>query len=202
VDDAPQQFHFDPTTYLAMIREEVPDYDTLQTEIGRLVRESDVGDAPRVLDLGGGTGSTSRAVLDARPAARVVLVDENPTMLDVAREFLPAASVERTIVADLADPLPDGPFDLIVSALAVHHLDGAQKRALFASVRDRLAPGGRFALADVVVPVDPADAVTPLSAGYDKPDAAADVLTWLLDAGFRADTVWARRDLAVFVADA
>ena len=32
MDDAPQQFHFDPDTYLAMIREEVPDYDTLQAE--------------------------------------------------------------------------------------------------------------------------------------------------------------------------
>jgi SAM-dependent methyltransferase len=166
-----------------------------------LVRESHAGDAPRVLDLGGGTGSTTRAVLDARPGARVVLVDENPDMLAVAHEFLPPANVERTVVADLADPPPDGPFDLVVSALAVHHLDGAQKRALFASVRRLLAPGGRFALADVIVPVDPADAVTPLSPDYDKPDTAADVLTWLRDAGFTADTVWARRDLAVFVAD-
>ena len=195
-------FHFDPDTYLAMIREEVPDYDTLQSEIGRLVRESNAADAPRVLDLGGGTGSTSRAVLDARPGATVVLVDENPSMLAVARDFLPAANIEQTVVADLADPLPDGPFDLVVSALAVHHLESAQKRALFASVRDLLAPGGRLALADVVVPVDPADAVTPLSPGYDMPDSAADLLGWLRAAGFTADTVWARRDLAVFVADA
>lgn len=89
-----------------------------------------------------------------------------------------------------------------MSALAVHHLDGAQKRALFASLRDLLAPGGRFALADVVVPDDPADQLTPLSPGYDKPDSAADLLAWLRAAGFTAETVWARRDLAVFVADA
>jgi len=199
---AESQYHFDPDTYLAMIREEVPDYDTLQSEIGRLVCESNAGDAPRVLDLGGGTGSTSRAVLDARPGARVVLVDENSEMLAVARDFLPAAGIEQTVVADLAEPLPAGPFDLVVSALAVHHLDGAQKRALFASVRDLLASGGRFALADVVVPVEPDDAVTPLSPGYDKPDTEADLLAWLRAAGFRAETVWARRDLAVFVADA
>ena len=196
-----EQYHFDPVTYLAMIREEVPDYDTLQAEIGRLVRESGAVDTPRVLDLGGGTGSTSRAVLDARPGARLVLVDENPNMLDVARDSLPAPSIERVVVGDLSDPLPDGPFDLVVSALAVHHLDGAQKRALFRSVRDRLARGGRFALADVVVPVDPADQLTPLSPGYDMPDTAADVLAWLRDAGFRAEIVWSNRDLAVFVAD-
>ncbi len=69
-------------------------------------------------------------------------------------------------------------------------------------MRDRLVEGGRFALADVVVPEDPADAVTPLSAGYDKPDTAVDVLDWLRGAGFRADIVWNKRDLAVFVADA
>ncbi len=88
-----------------------------------------------------------------------------------------------------------------MSALAVHHLDGVQKRALFAAVRDHLTTGGRFALADVVVPVDPADAVTPLSPGYDQPDTAGDLLTWLRDAGFGAEVVWANRDLAVFVAD-
>jgi tRNA (cmo5U34)-methyltransferase len=196
-----EQYHFDPATYLAMIREEVPDYDALQGEIRRAVRESGTGDSPRVLDLGGGTGTTSGAVIDARPGARLTLVDENPTMLAVARDTLPAANVEAFVVADLADPLPDGPFELVVSALAVHHLDGAQKRALFASIRDRLGPGGRFALADVVVPVDPADAVTPLSPGYDQPDTAADLLAWLRDAGFRAEIVWSNRDLAVFVAD-
>ena len=196
-----EQYHFDPTTYLAMIREEVPDYDTLQAEICRLVRESSAPDAPRVLDLGGGTGTTSRAVLDARPGAHLVLVDENPNMLAVARESIPVDRVERIVVGDLADPLPDGPFDVVVSALAVHHLDGAHKRALFASVRDRLADSGRFALADVVVPLDPADQVTPLSPGYDKPDTATDVLGWLRAAGFRADVVWSQRDLAVFVAD-
>jgi SAM-dependent methyltransferase len=196
-----EQYHFDPATYLAMIREEVPDYDTLQAEIGRAVRESTVGDAPRVLDLGGGTGSTSRAVLDARPGARLTLIDENPSMLDVARDALPAGNIDQLVVTDLADPLPDGPFDLVVSALAVHHLDGAQKRALFVTVRDHLTEGGRFALADVVVPVDPADAVTPLSPGYDQPDTAADLLAWLRAAGFRAEVVWANRDLAVFVAD-
>jgi tRNA (cmo5U34)-methyltransferase len=196
-----EQYHFDPATYLATIRVEVADYDTLQSEIERAVRESDASAAPRVLDLGGGTGTTSRAVLDARPGARLVLVDESPDMLEVARETLPSGNVEGFVVADLADPLPDGPFDVVVSALAVHHLDAAQKRALFANVHDRLGDHGRFALADVVVPVDPADARTPLSPAYDKPDTAADLLDWLRGAGFTADIVWARRDLAVLVAD-
>ena len=195
------QFHFDPVSYLEMIRTEVREYDTLQAEVGRLARELDHAGTVRALDLGAGTGSTSQAVLDVRPDARLVLVDENPNMLDVAREALPAANVERVVIADLSDPLPEGPFDLVVSALAIHHLDGAAKRALFAGVHECMRAGGRFALADVVVPDDPADVVTPLTPEYDKPDRADDLLEWLRAAGFRTECVWSSQDLAVFVCD-
>jgi tRNA (cmo5U34)-methyltransferase len=97
----------------------------------------------------------------------------------------------------LEDPLPAGPFDLVASALCVHHLDAAAKAGLFARVRSVLAPGGRFALADVVVPVDPADAVTSLTPGFDKPSPLADQLAWLNAAGFDAFARWTHRDLAV-----
>ena len=56
-------------------------------------------------------------------------------------------------------------------------------------------------LGDVVVPLDPADAVAPLSPGYDLPDSAADQLAWLRDAGFDARVAWELKDLAVLVAD-
>jgi tRNA (cmo5U34)-methyltransferase len=195
------QFHFDPDTYLEMVRSEVRDYDTLQGEVERATREL-AGTGPlRTLDLGAGTGSTSLAVLRARPTARLVLVDENPGMLAVAREALPAANVERVVVADLADPLPEGPFDLVVSALAIHHLDGQAKQTLFARVYACLRAGGRFVMADVVVPDDAGDAITPLTPDYDKPVRADDLLAWLQATQFRVECVWGARDLAVFVAD-
>jgi tRNA (cmo5U34)-methyltransferase len=84
--------------------------------------------------------------------------------------------------------------------LCVHHLEGSLKRDLFARVRDVLAPGGRFVLGDVVVPVDRADAVIPLSAGYDHPSPLADQLEWLAETGFEACVVWEHKDLAVVVA--
>src|SRR5437764_8053987 len=43
-------------------------------------------------------------------------------------------------------------FDAVVSSLAIHHLDGAQKQALFRDVYALLAPGGVFVIADVVEP--------------------------------------------------
>ena len=196
------QFHFDPDTYLEMVRSEVLDYDTLQGEVERASRDFTTGGgALRVLDLGAGTGSTSLAVLRARPSAQLVLLDENPGMLAVATDALPPANVERSVVADLSDPLPDGPFDLVVSALAIHHLDGPAKQALFARVYASLRAGGRFVMADVVVPDNDADALTPLTPDYDKPDRADDLFDWLQAAHFEAERVWAARDLAVFVAD-
>jgi len=87
-----------------------------------------------------------------------------------------------------------------VSALAVPHFDGAGEADLFARIADRLRPGGRFVLGDVVVP-DPVDVVTAIDGAYDQPSTAADQIRWLAAAGLDAEVVWARQDLCVIVAD-
>jgi tRNA (cmo5U34)-methyltransferase len=187
------QFHWDPDGYLELVRSEVPDYERLQDEVGRA---SDGIAATRLLELGTGTGVTARRVLDRHPGARLTGIDSSPAML--AKSQLPDADLR---VQDLSDPLPDAPFDLVFSALAVHHLDGPGKADLFARVAAALAPGGRFVLADVIVPEDPADIVTPLDdRHYDQPDTVEDQLGWLRDAGFEPRVSWLHRDLAVIVA--
>src|SRR5439155_15597381 len=118
-------------------------------------------------------------------------------MLARARETFPTADLR---VGRLEDPLPDGPFDLVVSTLAVHHLDPAGKADLFRRVAAVLRPGGRFVLADVVVPERPEDAVIECTPGFDLPDPVLDQLEWLRAAAFEAAVAWTRRDLAVIVA--
>ncbi|HXP32783.1 MAG TPA: class I SAM-dependent methyltransferase [Acidimicrobiales bacterium] len=191
------QFHFDPATYLHEMRREVPAYGRLQEEVAAASEGTGV---TRVLDLGTGTGETLAAVLARHPGARAVGVDKSAPMLEAARARLAGLPVEL-VVAELVDPLPPGPFDLVVSALAVHHLEGPDKAALFARVADVVRPGGRFVLADVVIPVDPADAVTPLTSDHDRPSTAADQLRWLAAAGFDAAGVWSECDLVVLRAD-
>ena len=190
------QFHFDPSTYAEMIHQDIPWYDEFQ----EAVAQASGSGAARVLELGTGTGETARRLLERHPDARLVGVDESASMLAAARSALPADRVTLHVGA-IEGPLPEGPFDLVASALCVHHLDGRLKRDLFARVRRVLAPGGRFVLGDVIVPLDAADAVIPLSDGYDHPSPLADQLRWLAETGFDAHVVWERRDLAVVTAD-
>ena len=155
----------------------------------------------RILELGTGTGETAGRLLAAHPGAVLTGVDTSAAMLSAARARLPAERIELR-VGRLEDPLPEGPFDLVATALCVHHLDAAGKRDLFARIRGVLAPGGRFVLGDVVVPEDPADGVASLTPGYDQPSPLDDQLGWLVGAGFaRVRVTWAQRDLAVVVAE-
>ena len=188
------QFHFHPASYLETIRAEVPAYDELQDAVAEATAGTH---AVRVLELGVGTGQTSRRVLDLHPEAELVGIDESAGMLAVASADL----IADLRVSRLEDPLPEGDFDLVVSALAVHHLDSAGKADLFARVAALLRPGGRFVLGDVVVPDDPADLVTPIDGVYDRPSTVDDQLRWLTAAGLQAEVVWARQDLAVIIAD-
>jgi tRNA (cmo5U34)-methyltransferase len=108
--------------------------------VGRPVR--------RVLDLGAGTGLLAEAVLTAHPDAEVVLLDGAQAMLVQARARLGTRA--RYVLGDLEGPLPAGPWDAVVSALAIHHLDDEAKRALSRRVHDGLAPGGVFVNAEQV----------------------------------------------------
>ena len=191
------QFHFDPATYPALIRNDISVYEELQDA---LAGASGSG-ALRILELGTGTGETARRLLDRHAGAALVCIDESDAMVGAARSALPAERVELR-VQRLEDPLPAGPFDLVASALTVHHLDAAAKADLFARVYEVLAPGGRFVLADVVVPDDPADAVTSLTPGFDKPSSVEEQLDWLAAAGFGARVIWQEHDLAVIIGEA
>ena len=191
------QYRFDPATYLDLMRAEVPAYERLQQAVARATADLAVA---RLLDLGTGTGETLGAVLELHPGAVAVGVDKNDAMLDAARRRLAGTTV-GLLVADLTDPLPAGPFDLVVSALAIHHLEGTDKAGLFGRIGGALRPRGRFVLGDVVIPVEQPDAVTALVSGHDRPSTLADQLGWLDEAGFDADTVWSEHDLVVVRAD-
>ena len=174
------QFHFDPDAYLDLIRAEVPRFDELQD---RAIQA--IPNAPgRVLELGIGTGETTRRLLAAYPDAEVTGLDASPEMVFRARELGIDVRLAR-----MEDPLPDGPWDLVISVLSVHHLDPAGKRDLFRRVREQ---SRALVVADIV---DADVEVAPIDPEFDFPDSASDVAEW---AG--GDVVWATDDLAVIMA--
>jgi tRNA (cmo5U34)-methyltransferase len=185
------QWHWDPETYLQNMLEEVPSYPELQEQTATAAADIP---AETILELGIGTGETARRILATHPNAKLTAIDSSAEMLERARAVVPGADLR---LAQLQDALPGGPFDLVVSALAVHHLDGTGKQGLFRRIADVLTPGGAFVLADVVVPEDEADVVTPIDWEYDLPDRADDQLRWLREAGLEAEPVWSYKDLAV-----
>jgi tRNA (cmo5U34)-methyltransferase len=115
------------------------------------------GGPAHLVELCCGEGLLSAALLDRFPTATVHAYDGSPTMLATASANL-AHHGERfdARLFDLAErswrrfPWPVHAF---VSSLAVHHLDGAEKAALFADLVAALAPGGILLLADLVLPV-------------------------------------------------
>jgi ubiquinone/menaquinone biosynthesis C-methylase UbiE len=80
-----------------------------------------------VLDVGGGYGVVTEEVLGLFPQAQVTLQDYSRPMLEAARRRLVQhADRVRFAVGDLTDPAwtetVGGPFDLAVSAIAIHNL--------------------------------------------------------------------------------
>ena len=171
------QFHLSPETYLDEIRAEVPRYDELQEETIQAVPFS----PQRVLELGVGTGETARRLLERYPDAQLTGLDSQPEMVFKAREL----GIEVRL-ARMEDPLPDGPWDLVISVLSVHHLTDEQKRDLFRRVREQ----SRALVMGDVVTAEPQ--VTPLEEGVDLPSRADDLVEWC-----GGEIVWEADDLAV-----
>ena len=180
---------WDPPTYLEQMLEEIPGFEELQEAVAARAT------GRNVLELGTGSGETAVRVLARNPGAAYTGVDSSEAMLAAAKARLPETADLR--VQLLEDPLPAGPFDLVVSVLAVHHLDGPGKQDLFERVA---AVTDTFVLGDVVVPEDPAQAAIEIDGVYDLPSTVAEQLQWLSDAGFEAQADSIRPDLAVFTA--
>jgi tRNA (cmo5U34)-methyltransferase len=148
VSDSVRVFAEHARSYESERRRLVPCFDEFYgTAVGLLsLRGGEIG---RVLDLGAGTGLMSRAVLAAHPGAELVLLDGAAEMLEQARNAFTGSEI-TTVVADLRERLPEGPFDAVVSALAIHHLEDEDKRVLFGRIAEVLRPGGAFVNAEHV----------------------------------------------------
>jgi tRNA (cmo5U34)-methyltransferase len=178
----------DPERVAEYLSREIPHRDLAEEMLLQALPER----VDRVLDLGTGDGRVVSLVREAHPGAAALGLDSSEPMLAQARSRFADDDVVELRIHDLREPLPQvGNFDAVVSGLAIHHLEDARKRELFAEVRGLLAPGGVFANLDLVEASthelherfrreigrpedDPADRLAPLG----------DQLDWLRAAGF------------------
>jgi tRNA (cmo5U34)-methyltransferase len=120
-------FDWTPDEYLERIRARLPRYDDLQ--------EQAISAIPfppeRVLELGMGTGETTRRLIEAHPDAWVVGLDSSPDMVFRARQ-----TYDDVQLARMEDPLPDGPWDLVISVLSIGGLSDDQRQTLFRRVKE------------------------------------------------------------------
>jgi tRNA (cmo5U34)-methyltransferase len=137
-------------------------------------------DAPiRVLDVGAGTGLVSSFVGQQFPNATFVLTDIAEKMLAMAKERFQASNRHDFQIRDSRElPFRDE-FDVVVSALSIHHLPDKEKQIVYANIHRALKPGGVFLHAEQVLGPTPE-----LEAFYQK--------TWLdgiWSSGLAADRV-------------
>lgn len=141
---------------------DAPVYEAISSPMEEMGREVlarlDLRGDETVLDAGCGTGRVTAALLERLPDGRVIGVDGSPSMIEQARERLPAGRVDLQ-VADLAELELESPVDHVLSTATFHWVP--DHGALFQRMFAALKPGGRLVaqcggagnIADVVAAV-------------------------------------------------
>ena len=122
------RFDWTPEVYLERIRSQIPRYDELQEQAIAAIPFA----PERVLELGMGTGETTRRLIEAHPETWVIGLDASPDMVFRARQ-----SYDDVQLARMEDPLPDGPWDLVISVLSAGDLPDDQLQALCRRVKEQ-----------------------------------------------------------------
>ncbi len=114
----------------------------------------EIGACSRLLDLGGGPGTSALTFCDRWESLHAVVFDL-PEVVPIAREEIAAANLAdrvTTLAGDyLEDPLiADGEplYDAVYLSNIIHSLDDAQTHALLARAVAALAPGGLLVVKD------------------------------------------------------
>lgn len=143
--------------YDRIIRTYIPYYDELIAETAGALAGSE-RPVRRLVDLGTGTGTLALACLDRFRRLRVVGLDADAGMLDVARRRLGGLTTRRVELCHVdfaSSALPS--CDAMVGSYALHHLRSErQKGRFYRRCFDAIAPGGIIVSGDCMPSTSPA----------------------------------------------
>lgn len=122
-----------------------------RSDVGAVLAAVDLGDAHRVVDVGGGQGYLLRGVLERYPEARGILFDL-PHVVAGARELRGTTEADRCefVGGDMFDAVPAG-GDVYLLKLILHDWDDAACLRLLRNVRSAIVSAGRLLVIDQVL---------------------------------------------------
>ena len=141
--DIKEQFNLIAEEYDKNRKKFIPCFEDYYINTTRFIA-ANIAKPERVLDLGAGTGLLSYFWYQHFSESEYLLVDIADDMLDIARKRFSGIKNVSYQVLDYINGLPEGNFDVICSALSVHHLENEEKIKLFQRIYDKLPAGGLF----------------------------------------------------------
>ncbi len=179
--------------------------------------------AIRIIDLGCGTGTISKRISEKYPNSKIICLDVASNMIEIAKHKLSGHNDVEFIIGDFSKIDNNEKYDVIVSSLALHHLENdKEKRDFYTKVYDSLTDFGIFYNADVVLAsTDYLQDVNmnrwiefinkrvsmdeilnkwiPTYKAEDRPAKLLDQLKWLEDIGFKSvDVIWKYYNFSVY----
>lgn len=217
--DAKEQFSKISAQYDSQRRNLIPEFDGFY---GAAVDALDLPPNAKVADLGAGTGIMAAQVLRRFPYARFELVDVSDKMLALAKKRFADFADFSFVLSDFDSWKPQGKYDAVVSALAIHHIEDSAKLSLYKKIFGALKDGGIFVNAEQVLGATPEEikansdarlaivekfmnadeaAVALERLKLDRCATVAENLAMLSEAGFsECECVFAHLDFAVLAA--
>lgn len=127
----------------------IPNFDQFYGTVLQAI-PFDCNVAIRIADLGAGTGILSFMLAKRFPKSDLTLIDVTPEMLEEAQKKFHNTHNMRYEIKDYAHEDLESNYDLVVSAMSIHHLEQDSQYNLYARIFDRMNPGGAFINADLV----------------------------------------------------
>lgn len=135
-----------------LFKEKASDWDmnemvkNLSTGIGTtILKQLDLNDSMQIMDFGAGTGLISSHIAPA--VNKITAVDISESMLEQLAAKPELKDKVETVCHDITLKSLDKTFDVIVSAMAMHHVKDTDQ--MLSSFAKHLKPGGKVALADL-----------------------------------------------------